>query len=488
MVVALRSAPIHLDPRMATDQSSSAVLQLVVSGLVTKSPNGDFIPDLAESWEILDGNRRYRFHLRPDVSFHDGRTLSSKDVVWTFQSILDESILSPKRGALSQLERVEAVDDLTVDFVLNEPYGAMLGNLTPFVGIIPDGAQPEELNRDPVGTGPFRVVERRPDQVVVEAFEGHWNGRPRLDRVILRDVPDSTVRALELQKGSVHLVVNELSPDVMADFRADPRFKVVQDPGTNYAYLGVHMEDPILSNESVRRAIAHALNREQILSSIWRGLGVVSESMMRPGHWAYNENLTPIAFDPALARALLDQAGFPDPDGPEPRFKLTYKTSTDATYLLQAQIVQAMLAEVGIELEIRSYEWATFYNDIKQGNFQLFSMVWTGAVDPDIYSLTLHSQRIPPAGANRGRYRNAEFDRLIDEGARHALPEERRPFYLRAQEILAEELPYITLYIKANVAVMPADLEGYENYPSGQLFSLARAWWRDQPSPSERSE
>jgi peptide/nickel transport system substrate-binding protein len=458
------------------------VLQLVVSGLVTRNPNGDFIPDLAESWEILDGSRRYRFHLRPNVRFHDGRELSSRDVVWTFQSILDERVISPKRGAFSQLERVESIDDLTVDFVLTEPYGAMLGNLTPYVGIVPDGSESDELNRNPVGTGPFRVVERRSDRVVVEAFAGHWNGRPFLDRVVFRDVPDSTVRALELQKGSVHLVVNELSPDVVADFRADPRFKVVEDPGSNYAYIGVQMEDPILSHKAVRRAIAHALDREQILSSIWRGLGVVSESMMRPGHWAYNEALTPITFDPARARALLDEAGFPDPEGPKPRFSLTFKTSTDATYLLQAQIIQAMLGDVGIEIEIRSYEFATFYNDIKQGNFQLFSMVWTGAVDPDIYSLTLHSRSIPPAGANRGRYRNAEFDRLIDEGAQRALPEERRPFYLRAQEILADELPYISLYIKANFAVMPVDLEGYENYPSGQLFSLARARWREAPA------
>ncbi len=479
LVFALRSSAIQLDPRLATDHSSSLVLQLVVSGLVTRSPNGEFLPDLAESWEILDDDRRYRFHLRSGVTFHDGRPFSSRDVVYTFRSILDGEVTTAKRGAFPLLESVEAVDDLTVDFVMSQPYGAMLGNLTPYVGIVPDGSDPEEYNRAPIGTGPFRVVERQPDRVVVEAFDDYWDGRPRLDRVIYRDIPDATVRALELRKGSVHLVVNELSPDVVGDFRDDPRFRVVESPGSNYAYVGIHMEDPILSQQPVRQAIAHALNREQILRSIWRGLGVVTETMMRPGHWAHHPDLERVEFDPERAKQLLDEAGYPDPEGPEPRFRLTFKTSTDETFLLQAQIIQAMLGDVGIEVEIRSHEFATFYNDIKQGNFQLFSLVWTGAVDPDIYSLTLHSERIPPAGANRGRYRNAEFDRMVDEGARRALPEDRLPFYLRAQEILADELPYISLHVRANVAVMPAELEGYENYPNAQLFSLARAYWRD---------
>ncbi len=483
VVVALRGAPIHLDPRIATDADSSAVLQLVVNGLVTKTPNGDYIPDLAESWEILDGNTRYRFHLKQGVTFHDGRPFTADDVLWTFRTILDGSLTTAKRGAFAQLERVEAVDDRTVDFVLAEPYGAMLGNLTPFVGIVPAGSDSQSFNRAPVGTGPFRVVERRDDRVVLAAFDDYKDGRPKLDRVIFRDVPDSTVRALELRKGSVHLVVNELKPDVVVDFRSDPRFKVVETPGSNYAYVGVQMEDPILSDKRVRRAIAHALDRGRLLSSIWRGLGVVTESMMRPGHWALNESLEPIAFDPAAARALLDAAGYPDPDGdgPATRFELTFKTSTDEIYLLQAQIIQAMLADVGIGIEIRSHEFATFYNDIKQGNFQLFSLVWAGAVDPDMYSLTLHSEKVPPEGANRGRYRNPEFDRLVEQGARLAEPAERLPFYLRAQEILADELPYISLYIKANVAVMPATLEGYENYSNGELFSLARAYWSDRP-------
>jgi peptide/nickel transport system substrate-binding protein len=481
VVVAARSAPIHLDPRVATDQASSHVLQLVVSGLVTKNPNGDFVPDLAESWEILDDSTRYRFYLRPGVRFHDGRTLTARDVVWTFESILDGGITTSKRGALSQLEGVEAIDELTVDFKLSEPFGAMLGNLTPFMGIVPHGVGPEEFNRQPIGSGPFRLADRQPDRVVLERFEDYFGENAKLDRVIFRDIPDATVRALELQKGSVQLVINELQPDVVVDFREDERFRVVEDPGSHYAYIGVQTEDPILSDPRVRRAIVLALDREKLVATLWRGLGVVSETMLRPGHWARNNELGLIPHDPAAAAALLDEAGYPDPDGdgPQPRMKLTFKTSTDETYMLQAQVIQSMLSKVGIEIEIRSYEFATFYADIKQGNFQLFSLVWTGVVDPDMLSLTLHSENAPPAGANRGRYRNPRFDHLVEQGARHALQEERLPFYLEAQEILAEDLPYVSLYIKAIVAVMPEALEGYENYANGEFFGLSRVYWRD---------
>lgn len=492
LVIALESAPIHLDPRMGTDQASSRVFELILNGLVTKDPRGNLVPDLAESWETLDDGRRYRFHLRRGVVFHDGRPLTSRDVVWTFQSVLDGSVATPKKGAYSRLARVEAIDPLTVDFVLTEPFGALLVNLTSSLGIVPAGMLPEEFGRNPIGTGPFRLVERRPEQVVLEPFAGYREGPPAIRRLTLREVPDATVRALELRKGSVQLVINGLPPDLVPRFRADPAYKVVEDPGSNYVYLGLNLEDPALSDRRVRQAIALAIDRRQLVDHLWRGLGVITETIIPPGHWARNEGLEQRPHDPVTARALLDAAGYPDPDGEGSgmRLALTYKTSTDETALLQAQIIQRMLAEVGIDIEIRSYEFATFYSDIKKGSFQIFSLTWTGIADPDIYSLILHSDKIPPAGANRGRYRNPAFDRLVDEGARRIRPEERRPFYLAAQEILARDLPYISLLTKVNVAVLPSILEGYSNYPGGEFYSLKDVYWDRrggiEPPPATR--
>ncbi|MDX1643266.1 MAG: ABC transporter substrate-binding protein [Thermoanaerobaculia bacterium] len=480
LTIALESAPINLDPRIGTDQASARVCELVLSGLVRKDPNGNLLPDLAQRWEILDDGLRYRFHLTENIAFHDGEPLAAEDVAWTYQSLVDGTVTSAKRGAFQMVERVEAVDELVVDFVLSRPHGALLADLTSEQGVIRAGTTPQESNALLVGTGPFRFVRRTPETVTLEPNEGYRRGAPRLDRVVLREIPDSTVRALELRKGSVQLIVNGLTPDQVPSFRDDPAYRVVATPGSNYVYLGLNLDDPILAVREVRRAMAMAIDREQLVETLRRGLARVTETMMPEGHWAWDEELESIPYDVDGARRLLDEAGFPDPDGdgPEPRFTLTYKTSTNEESLLQAQIVQSMLAEAGIGIDIRSYEFATFYTDIKQGNFQLFSLTWTGVIDPHIYNLVLHSASIPPAGANRGRYRNPEFDRLIEAGSRLSDPVARKPFYVEAQRILADDLPYISLYHKVNVAVMAAELEGYRNYLSGELYSVAEMYWK----------
>ena len=479
LVVALSNSPTNLDPRVGTDQASGRVCELILNGLVTIDPQGNLIPDLAESWEVLDGGSRYRFHLRPGVLFHNGHELTSRDVVWTFGSILDGSVPTAKAAAYEVVREVVPVDALTVDLVLREPYGPILADLTPAQGIIPLGMTPEEMNRQPVGTGPFRLVERTPEKVVLEPFDRHFRGAPSLERVELKEVPDVTVRALELLHGSVQLVVNDLAPDVVPRFRDDPRYRVEVSPGSNYTYLGLNLEDPVLSDVRVRRALERSIDRQKLVDTLWQHLGVVTETMLPPGSWARNDDLEPVPYDPAGAARLLEAAGYPDPDGdgPLPRVHLEYKTSTSETYLLQAQIIQEMARPAGFDITVRSFEFATFYADVKAGNFQIFSLVRTGIIDPNVYRLVLHSTAVPPAGQNRGHYSNPEFDRLIDEGAHHATPEERRPFYLEAQTIFAEDLPYISLYTRYNVAVMPAQLEGYVGYPSGELFSLRQVRW-----------
>ena len=481
LTIALENAPITLDPRLGTDQASGRVFELVLNGLVRKDPRGNLLPDLARSWEILDDGLRYRFHLEPDVRFHDGTPLTAEDVAWTFGSIVDGTVTSPKGGAFQMVEAVRAVDATTVDFVLTRPHGALLADLTAEQGIIRAGTTPEEQNEHLIGTGPFRFVERTPETVTLAANDEYRHGAPALGRVVLREIPDATVRSLELRKGSVQLIVNGLTPDQVPAFRSNPEYRVVESPGSNYVYLGLNLTDPILSDRRVRRAIALALDRPQLVETLRGGLGQVTETMMPAGHWARDEELELIPFDVEASKRLLDAAGHPDPDGdgPEARFGVTYKTSTNEESLLQAQIVQSMPAAVGIDVEIRSHEFATFYNDIKQGNFQLFSLTWTGVIDPHIYNLVLHSASMPPNGANRGRFENPEFDRLIEEGSRFSDPERRRPHYVAAQRILAEELPYISLYHKTNVAVMAAALEGYENYLSGEIHSVADMRWTD---------
>ena len=487
VVVGRTSAAMNLDPRVGTDAASEEAADLLYDGLLAKRPDGDLVPALAERWEVLDGGLRYRFRLREGVVFHDGRRLTSADVAWTFRSIADGTVATAKRAAFAQLAHAEAVDGRTVDLHLSEPYASFPVELT--LGIVPEGTMPDEIGRRPVGTGPFRFVSRSPERLVLAAFDRCWSGRPRLDRVELAEIPDATVRALALLKGSVHLVVNDLPPDVVPRFRADPAFRVVEGPSGDYAYLGFNLRDPVLSDVRVRRAVALAIDRERLVATLWRGLGEVTETMMPPGHWARDESLEPRPHDPAAARRLLDAAGYPDPDGPgpRPRLRLELKTSTSETYALQAQVIQAMLAEVGIELAVVTREFATFYEDVKRGSFQMFTLLRTSIVDPNIYQLTLHSASVPPAGQNRGFWSNPRFDRLIDRANLVTDRAARRPLYVEAQRIAARELPYVSLFFKRNVAVMPAELRGFETYVSGSLRSVPELWWDRGEAPPRRA-
>jgi peptide/nickel transport system substrate-binding protein len=240
------------------------------------------------------------------------------------------------------------------------------------------------------------------------------------------------------------------------------------------------MRDPILSKVEVRRAIAHAIDRERIVRDLLRGHGEPADTMFGKGHWARAEGLPTYGHDPARARQLLDQAGYPDPDGdgPRPRFSLSFKTSTDAEANLRAQMIQQMLGEVGIKVDIQSSEFGTFLEDIQKGNFQMFSLSRNGIQDPDFYNVIFHSTSFPPEGQNRGYYRNARIDQLIAEGRSTFDRERRKQLYGEVQRIVQEDLPYVSLYHQVNVAVMDENLAGYTMYPAGFWLSIPQMHWQ----------
>ena len=208
------------------------------------------------------------------------------------------------------------------------------------------------------------------------------------------------------------------------------------------------------------------------------GLAAPAKSLLAPGNWAYAPDLPDYTYNPAQAEKLLDEAGFPDPDGdgPQVRFNLTYKTSQNELSRRIAEVLQEELKKVGIGAEIKSYEWGSFFADISAGNFQLYSLKWVGVTDPDIYYYIFHSQNIPPQGANRNHYLNPRLDALLEEG-RQTLDEAKRTrIYHRVQQIIAEELPYISLWHTMNVVVMRQRVQGFVLYPAGDFTSLKKVY------------
>jgi peptide/nickel transport system substrate-binding protein len=472
LVVALESGPTNLDPRYATDADSERIAELVFDSLAR--PDRNFLPrsELAESWDAPD-DRTFIFHLRRGIKFHDGRDLTAADVAYTYRSALDPQNRSPKRGVLRFIESVEPNGPYEVRFHLSAPFAPFTETLT--LGIVPQGT-PVDGSRL-VGSGPFSLEEFRPgERVVLKANPSYWNGAPRVSGVVFKIIPDAIVRVLEFRKGTVDLIQNYFEPDMLPWLEHNSRAAVNSAQGTNFQYLGMNLEHPILKHREVREAIACAIDRDAIIRHILKDLAVPATGLLAPQHWAYEPSVEPIRFDPQRAKRLLDQAGFPDPDGdgPLPRFKLSFKTTNLDLRKRIAEALKEQLARVGIELEVRTYEWGTFYADVKKGNFHLYSLEWIGVVDPDVYYHLFHSASVPPNGNNRGRYRNPEIDSLLDRGREEMSVDKRRLIYGEVQRILARDLPYIPLWWWRNVAVMQPTLRGFELYPDGNLISLRR--------------
>jgi peptide/nickel transport system substrate-binding protein len=463
IVVGMTNSATNLDPRVGSDEASQKIHQLLYNTLVRIDRDLRVVPELAEAIDQPDPTT-YIAHLKHGVLFHNGRELTAEDVVYTFRSFLDPSFRG-RSGAYKVLAAVNARDPYTVEFKLKNPLGSFPINLV--MGIVPAGSGAANA-RSPIGTGPYRLREFvADDHVSLEPFDGYFGGRPRNDGVLLKVIPDDTMRGLELRKGSVDIIVNDLSPDIVWQLRREGRMQVETAPGTDYAYIGINLNDPVLSRVEVRKAIGYAIDRDAIVKYLRRGFASTAVGIVPPMSWAFEPNVFDFRHDPAESQRLLDAAGFRDPDGPGPlpRLRLSLKTSTTEVYRIQAAAIQHDLAQVGIAVDIRSSEFQTLSADVLRGNFQLYTLQFVGVTDPDILRLVFHSQQVPPAGLNRVRYANPRVDRLIEEASAATDDARRRELYAEAERLIAADVPYISLWYKTNVAIFQPDIHGVSLSP-----------------------
>lgn len=475
LIIAFDGSPTHLDPRIGVDTYSGRIWDMSASGLIKLTPSGDFTGDVAERWETPD-DRTIIFHLKPNAKFQDGRPVRARDFKFTFESMMAETFQSAKKSGYASVASFEAPDDRTFIIRLKEPNAGIFDNLTYM--LVPEGANPDVFAKQPVLAGAYKVSEFRTDErVTLDAFPEWVAGRPNISRVVVRIVPDATTRILELRRGTVNFAINSVPYDQVGQFKNDPDFKVITSHGGAYQYLAFNLRDPILRKKQVRKAIAHAIDRERIVRDLLKGYGSVSETIFPEGHWARAENLTTYEYNAQKAMQMLDAAGHRDPDGPQgprSRFRLVYRTSTDAESNQQAEIIQQMLRQVGIDLQIQTSEFGVLMDDLANGRFQMFSLRRAGVNDPEFYSAIFHSSSLPPTGQNRGYFINRRVDQLIEQGRSTFDRARRKTAYDEVQRILSDELPYISLYHRDNVAIMRSNIGGFEMYPFGFLLGVPK--------------
>ncbi len=474
LVMLIESSPTNLDPRIGIDAQSERIDNLIFDDLLSRGDDLNVAPGLAERWEIPNP-LTYVFHIHTGAKFHDGRQLTSRDVKWTFDSLLQGKIRSTKAAVYKFVDRIEAPDESTVIFRMKEPDATLLWNLSDgAMGVVPYGSG-DEMTLHPIGSGPFKFVSAETDrEVVLERNDDYWGQKAKVVRVRFAVVPDETTEALELRKGSGDIAINSLTPDTVVALARSPNLAVETGDGTRLAYLGFNLRDPILRDVRVRQAIAYVLDRRPMIEYLWRGEAQPARSILPTQSWAYNGDVPAYQFDPAKARQLLDAAGYSLVKGV--RFHITMKTSTDANTRLMVAVMQQQLREVGIVLDIRSFEFATFFSDVQHGAFQMYGLRWIGGnEDPDIFEYAFHSSKFPPNGANRNYYSNPKVDALIDRARQEVDPALRKPLYTEVQRILAEDLPYINLWYLDNVLVHTKRVQGIKLNPAGNYDFLRTA-------------
>lgn len=471
----IENSPTSLDPRVGTDAQSEHIDPLIFDSLVKRNARFGIDPWLAERWEMPDP-LTYVFHLHRGVKFHNGQPLTSRDVKWTLDSILNGTAVTIKSGSYRTVAGTEAPDAFTFVVHLKKADPTLLWNLCDGAfGVVPYGSG-RDFSHRLIGSGPFRFVSQEIDKdVVLERSANYWGAMPKIERVRFAVIPDATTRALELQKGSADVESNALSQDMIYALERNPKLVAEDGPGTVLNYVVFNVRDPILKDTHVRRAIALGINRPLIIQTLLHGQARLAESLLPPEHWAWTRDTDKHPYSPAEANTLLDAAGYRrGPDGV--RFHLGMKTSTDETVRLLSVIMQQQLSQIGIAVDLRSYEFTTFYADLVKGAFQMAPSRWVGGNEqPDIFQYAFSSTRFPPHGSNRGFYSNAEFDEALDAAAASPNEPQQRVNYVKAQQILARDLPAINLWYLDTIVVHSKRLTNVHTSSSGNFDFLREA-------------
>lgn len=474
-VILLPTALRDYDPRLVIGSWDVKVSNLIVPGLFSVD-NQELAPKPALAARIEEtGDLTWDVVLRPDLLFSDGTPLKATDVAYTFLSAMAPDSNSMAKGAFEErFASIEVIDELRIRFRLKKPVATLLSDFT--FGIVSEAG---DKRGEVIGAGPYRVVEFSSERVRLEANPYYRGPKPELKKLDLRVVRDANARALMLVGGTGDFTQNGVRIDLVNEIAKRKRLRVKSGPSNILTYLMMQNDDEILQDVRVRRAIAHSIDRRKIISAKFHGYARLASGFLPAGHWAENSDIPKYEFDQAKARALLDEAGYTDPDGVggAPRFTLSYKTSADQFRLTLARIIAEQLGQVGIAVEVRSFEFGTFFADIKKGNFQLASMQTGSVVEPDYYYTFFHSGRIPsveaPHGKNRWHFRSERLDSLTENGRTVMGQEKRKPLYGEVQQILAEEVPVVPLWHEDNIAVVNKTLSGYRVGMSASLNGLA---------------
>ena len=452
---------VGLDPALEEDGESFKVCDNIYDTLVHyKDGSTEIGPGLATNWESSADGLTWTFHLRKGVSFHDGTPFNAEAVLFSlnrqhvkshpFHDVGGSYVYWVATGLAEIVDTITEIDDYTVQIKLNTAYAPFIYTIaiTPFSIVSPTAVKEsgDKYSSNPVGTGAFKFVRwDRKDKIVLEANENYWGGRPKLDRVIFRSIPDNSVRLIELQQGNLH-AMEFPNPDDLEQINKDENIELLSQSGMSIGYLAMNMDKSPFDNLKVRLAINHAINKSAIIEHLYQGLGIPAVNPIPPTMWSYDDSIEDYEYNPKLAKQLLAEAGYPN------GFETTlWALPVPRPYIPDgralAEVLQSELRNIGIKTKIVTYDWGTYLEKTKNGEHDIAMLGWSADLgDPDnfFYFLLSKTSAEKPAG-NIAFYRSDAMQDILEKARATTDKTKRTSLYKKAQQIFHKDVPWVPM-------------------------------------------
>lgn len=497
ITVAMGADAKRLIPMLATDSASGDISGWIFNGLTKYDKDIKIIGDLAESWDVSADGLVITFHLRKGVKWQDGAPFTSADVLFTYKTLKDPKVATPYSDTVGPVGKVEAPDDYTVRVTYKEPFAPALEAWG--MGIIPKhilegkDINNDEFNRHPIGTGPYKFEEwRSGSRIVLDAYDGYFEGRPHIDKYIARILPDQATEFLELKTRGIDFM--NLTPLQYSrqtdtpDFNS--HFNKFRYPAFAYTYLGFNLNDERFKDKRVRQAISYAVDQKSIIQGVLLGLGTPCTGPFPPESWAFNKDVKGYPYDPEKAKALLAAAGWQDTnsdgilekDGKPFQFTILVNQNNEERKKV-GEIIQQDLKKVGIQVKLVTLEWQALLHDfIDKRRFEAIILGWALSRDPDLYDMW-YSKKTKEGEFNFVGYNNPEVDRLLIEGRQTFDLEKRKEIYHKLHAMLSDDAPYVFLYVPDALPILHKRFHGVKKEPLGILYNF-----KDWYVPRDRNE
>ncbi len=463
----LNADPPNLDPHQSSAAVDRQVFQNLYDKLVDINQNLEIVPMLATSWQIADGGRTYTFKLRQGVVFHDGTPFTAEAVKANFERMLDKSFGSPRFSEVNLVTGVQVVDPYTVRITLEKPFSPFLATLSDRAGMMVSPAAAQRLGkglaREPVGTGPYKFVEKRPqERIILERFDRHWDSTAaNIERIIYRPFTDENVRLANLRAGELD-IIDQVGPTEIPKLRTDPTLRLLERSGLEFQGIHLNLAGPPFDNKLLRQAFNAAIDRRTIVKVVFGDTADSANGPFPPAMFTYsipvNARIPERNLD--LVRQKLKDGGMAN------GFSFTLKIPPTRVSQQVAQIIQSMAADGGIKVNIELVEFGTLLSQLDTHKFEAVLLGWSGRPDPDG---NIYAHIVTGGGFNYTSYGNTRVDTLLDAARILTSPDQRKRAYAEAMDILSDDVPYMFLWWPKQYKVLGPKLQGFVHNSDGMM-------------------